>query len=76
MGDKLPAIDLGLSTATATIASASSAGSRRLRGVEEEEEGGDRALQATTTSEVLSLSAGGQRSCALIEGGSIKVSVC
>lgn len=57
MGDSLPVLDLGTSAAAPAR--------RRLRG---------RGLQAAATAAVAvdSLSAGGQRSCAIVDGGSVK----
>lgn len=64
MGDALPVVDLGSSAA-----SSSSSSSRRLG-----EARGLRGLQAATPAvSVDSLSAGGQMSCAIVDGGSVKV---
>ena len=56
MGDNLPTLDLGTSSAPAS-------GRRALRGLQ---------AAATTAVAVDSLSAGGQRSCAIVDGGSVK----
>ncbi|CAM9412976.1 unnamed protein product [Scytosiphon promiscuus] len=66
MGDALPALDLG------TSATASSTSGRMLGAVGSR---GLRSLQAANTStavSVESLEAGGQRSCAIVDGGSVK----
>lgn len=59
MGDSLPALDLGTGTGTA------SSGRRKLRGLQA-------GAAATTPVSVDSVSAGGQRSCAIVDGGSVK----
>lgn len=62
MGDSLPTVDLGTSSARRKLGSRGGAGLRGLQAA------------ATTAISVEALSAGGQRSCAILDGGSVKVS--
>ncbi|CAM9677726.1 unnamed protein product [Ectocarpus sp. 4 AP-2014] len=62
MGDSLPVVDLGSSAATSSSARRSLGEARGLRGLQ----------AATTAVSVDSLSAGGQMSCAIVDGGSVK----
>lgn len=67
MGDALPELDLGTSTSSASASSAGrmlNAAGAGLRGLQS---------AAATAVTVDSISAGGQRSCAIVDGGSVKV---
>lgn len=59
MGDSLPSLDLGTSPAAAAAP-----GRRALRGLQ--------AAATAAAASVAGLSAGGQRSCAILDGGSVK----
>lgn len=65
MGDALPALDLGTSATSNTTTAARKLGGRGLRRLQ--------AAETSTAVSVDNLSAGGQRSCAIVDGGSVKV---